>query len=306
MQLASCWRRWYLEQTDNSTEANMAVDIGNATLIGAASALIGFGASYFVFKKLIFDIYGKGKERANSVYYWCGFIAMIAVGQGVGSIINEMLFVATNNASFDVNRVVKGGVQAVFLPLILFIVAFFISKFKSNASYGTSKIVREVAESPSSASNSKANLTIIFLLILIVLLVGYNFLSPNQFKNLTEKTHDFAHCIACTRGECKDDDMFTGFKVMKNQVYVFTKGSDGQSRISAYPDSTRMTCAILPEKNFAFDCDRVETDSGLFSQTTLTFDGKGAFSYRMTQEFPKNFLGSNVPGINVNIQCNVK
>jgi hypothetical protein len=63
-----------------------------------------------------------------------------------------------------------------------------------------------------------------------------------------------------------------------------------------------MKCAILPERNFAFDCNSIDTDSGLFTQTIMTFDGKSKFS----NSFVQKLLGSNAPGVDLNTQCEVK
>ena len=97
----------------------MSLDSSNAMLVGGVSSIIGFGFSYYAFKKLISDKYSKGQEHSNSVYYWCGFLTMIAVGQGLTTVLNEVFFAISNDANIREEAIVRGIFTVVFFPIVL-------------------------------------------------------------------------------------------------------------------------------------------------------------------------------------------
>lgn len=280
----------------------MSVDTGNAVLVSGGSLLIGYGLSYFAFKKLVGDTYGKGKEKYNGIYFWFGFVAMIAFGQGASTVLNEVLFALTNNSSIRGDMIARGIVTLAFFPAVLALIAFVISRL-SRKKLVVSSPVTEIKNDTASSSSSSSNLMVIFLLVVIVGLLAYNFFPSSFLKAANEKNFTLKNCTSCSQGNCKAiaADVVSGFKVTLNQVFIIIKDKDGQDRISIYPNDAKMKCAILPEKNFAFDCNSIDTESGLFSQTSVAFNGKDKFTFN----FKQKLLGSSAPGIDGNWQCEV-
>jgi hypothetical protein len=284
----------------------MSLDLNIPVVIGGASALIGYGLAYLLYKKYISNKYGKGKENANSAYYWCGLIAMIAVGQGLGTLINEGFLFLTSKSSINGDAVARGLVTLIFYPFVLFLVGIFAGKFIIKNPQHSSSVKDENRDSLSTNTNANASsipnqkIIIAILGFVIVLLVAYNFL-PKNILNSNEKTFEMKSCKSCSHGDCKSVEGFKGFKVTRDQVFLFIKTPDGQDRISIYPNEPKMKCAILPERNFAFDCNSIDTESGLFSQSSLTFNGNDKFVNTWVQRL----IGSNAPGININWQCEV-
>lgn len=281
----------------------MNLETSNALLVSGSSLLIGYGLSYFAFKKLVGDKYGKGKERYNGIYYWFGFISMIAFGQGVSTVLNEIFFALTNNTSIRGDTIARGLVTLTFYPAVLALIAFLISKLKRKKS-ALSALESEIKNPLSlKTPNSYLNPVVIFLLAVITGLLGYTFWPSTFFGLSNEKTFDLKNCISCSQGDCKAvaADALNGFKVTNSQVLLFSKDKDAQDRISIYPNDAKMKCAILMERNFAFDCNLIDTDSVLFSQTSIAFNGKD----KLTSTFRQKLLGSNAPGIDINWQCEV-
>lgn len=278
----------------------MSLDSSNAMLVASASSIIGFGFSYYAFKKLISDKYSKGQEHSNSVYYWCGFLAMIAVGQGLTTVLNEVFFAISNDANIRQEAIVRGIFTALFFPVILVFVAFVISIFKKK------NIQVDAAESFNESFIDKSNSSLkslVFVLLLVISgFVIYNFIPLNFLKSTNEKTFTVKDCISCQNGKCeKSIGGLTGFKVTLSQVYAFIKKTDGQERIVVYPYDSNMRCAILPERNFAFDCNSFKNDSGFTTQSSIVFNGSNKFN----DSFEQKLLGSNSPGITMTFQCEV-
>ena len=277
----------------------MAIDIYDPVLVACVSTLLGYGSSYFAFKKLISDKYSKGRVHQNGLYYWFGFFSMVSIGQGLTTLVNEIFFASSNGADMRQDVLARGIFIVVFLPAVLAIIAFVITKFRKRDVNQNFEIGINVAIDDKSASSS--NSLIIFLVLIIAGFIFYNFAPLIFSKPATEKSFTFSRCMSCTNGDCKANARLTGFKVTLNQVYVFVKDADGQERIVLYPDDSKMKCAILPERNFAFDCSFSDGETGILAQRTLVFNGTNKF----TNTFTQKLIGSNAPGINMNSQCEV-
>lgn len=277
----------------------MAIDIYDPVLVAVVSTLLGYGSSYFAFKKLISDKYGKGRVHQNGLYYWFGFFSMVSIGQGLTTLVNEVFFASSNGADMRQDVLARGIFIVVFLPAVLAIIALVITKFRKTGVNQNTEIRPSVAVDNKSASSS--NSLVIVLVLIIAGFIFYNFAPLISSKPSTEKTFTVSNCMTCVMGDCNTNAKLTGFKVTLSQVYLFIKNSDGQERIIIYPDDSKMKCAILPERNFAFDCNSSDNTNGIFSQKILMFNGTNKFANTDTSKI----IGSNAPGINMNSQCEV-
>ena len=277
----------------------MAIDIYDPILVAFVSTLLGYGSSYFAFKKLISDKYGKGRVHQNGLYYWFGFFSMVSIGQGLTTLVNEVFFASLNGADMREVVLTRGIFIVIFLPAVLAFIAFVITKFRTIDVKQNYEIGANVAIDNKSASSS--NSLVIVLVLIIVGFIFYNFAPLIFSKPATEKTFTVSRCMTCVDGQCNSNVGFTGFKVTLSQIYVFVKQSNGQERIGIYPDDQKMKCAILPERNFAFDCSFSDNETGIFAQKMVAFNGSNKFS----NTFSQKILGSSAPGISMSTQCEV-
>jgi hypothetical protein len=266
----------------------MAVDSSNALLIGGASALIGFGLAYFTFKKFISDRYGKGKEKANTIYYWCGLIAMIAFGQGVGTVINEVLYSLINNSSINDDVIARGILTFIFYPGLLAIIALVVNKFfntSSKIANNELNLSQQPSNNPTntSISFSKNQVLVVFAIVLIA--CGVFFFSNDNFSFAKEKKFVFSECESCEfdgvtqKTECKKITDLGHFTVYENKVISYIKKSDGSSNVSSSPANDDK-CFFNANGKFSFNCTSMSGDQSQMFQSSKEFDGKQ--TYRST------------------------
>ncbi len=268
----------------------MAVDSSNALLIGGASALIGFGLAYFTFKKFISDRYGKGKEKANTIYYWCGLIAMIAFGQGVGTVINEVLYSLINNSPINDDVIARGILTFIFYPGLLAIIALVVNKFSSTSSKIANNELN-LSQQPSSNSTnnsisfSKNQVLVVFAIVLIA--CGVFFFSNGNFSFAKEKKFDVANCEHCRwladtkRFDCKNSDALRYIVVGAEKVQFFGVKEDKSIYVLEYPDA-EMKCIINSNAKFSFAC------------SSSTFDSQNVQKFESSREFDgSNTMQSN-------------
>jgi len=291
------------------SEVNMAIDIYDPVLVACVSTLLGYGSSYFAFKKLISDKYGKGRVHQNGLYYWFGFFSMVSIGQGLTTLVNEVFSASSNGADMREVVLARGIFIVVFLPAVLAIIAFVITKFRKRDVNQNIEIEPNVAVDNKSASTSNidksknsSNVLVIVLLLIVGCFVFFNFVPLQLFKPVNEKSFTVNNCLNCVNGTCENRvGGFTGFKVTLNQVFGFYKNSDGQERISIYPNDDKMKCAILPERNFAFDCNLSDVGSGFVTQTIIVFNGSNMINHTISQKL----IGASSPRMNITMQCEV-
>lgn len=106
----------------------MAVDVGSAVLISGVSTVLGFGASYLIFKKFVADKYAVGRAQENKIFYWMGFVAMLALGQSLGTIVNEILISISLGSQINGDKIFKGLIGAIFFPIVFALFAFLFNK----------------------------------------------------------------------------------------------------------------------------------------------------------------------------------
>ena len=243
----------------------MAGDSDIAFAVGSASTIVCYGLAYLIFKKLISDKYGKGKEKQSGVYFWCGLIGLVAIGQGLGTVVNEVIFSLLAGVSAR-GAIVERGIFTLFaFPAIAALSAVFITKISPSKPKDTpQKLVDEDNKNILENSFNRKNFILLFAVIIVI--VGYNFISPSLFKKATERTVYLKNCISCVGKKCEAAaGQFTELKVTQNEVYTFLKTAEGQERIVKYPDDPKMKCSIIPDRDFAFDCSLSETGNTLIS-----------------------------------------
>jgi hypothetical protein len=267
----------------------MSLDTTNAFVIGGASALAGFGLAYLAFKKFIADRYGKGKQDANPNYFWCGIIAMIAVGQGTGTILNEIGFSLTNNASINGNVIGRGVITVIFYPMLIALVAFIISKFTKKkievvSSQPNFELKQNLNDATATVNSSSRNILLITI-TLGVALVGY-VVYDGGLSFAKEKKFDVVECESCrwTFAEqnrtCKKftagSNGLQHITVFENKVVSYSKRTDGTSGASESPGSDEK-CIFNPNGKFSFNCQSITNDSIQMFQSTSEFDGKSSY-----------------------------
>ena len=280
------------------------MDTTNAFVIGGASALAGFGLAYLAFKKLISDKHGKGKHDANSTYFWCGLIAMIAVGQGIGTMLNEVLYSLTNNASINGDVVARGAITTIFYPLLMLLVAFIISKFTKKKI--ELPIVQQNFESKQSLSVETTSVNLLSrnnLLVAITFgigIVGY-VVYDNGLLIAKEKKFDVVECESCwwkvtePNTTCKKfsagSNGLQHITVFKNKVVTYSKRTDGTSGASESPGSDEK-CIFNPNGKFSFNCQSITNTGTQMFDSKSEFDGKSSYQsswkwYLIIQGEPK-------------------
>jgi hypothetical protein len=265
----------------------MAVDSSNALLIGGASALIGFGLAYFTFKKFISDRYGKGKEKANTIYYWCGLISIIAFGQGVSTVINEVLFSLINNSSINDDVLARGILTSIFYPALLAIIAVLINKFSSKKD--SNNVITQsdlsVQSSPNLTTNSNGfSKTHVFITLVICLVgVGVYIFYNGNFSSKKEKKFDALNCEHCRwlvstqKFECNPLPNLRYFVVGPEKIQIFGVKEDNSIAIQELPDADTK-CIINSTAKYSFVC----SSSSFDRQNTQKFESS------------KEFDGSNI------------
>jgi hypothetical protein len=280
----------------------MAGDSDIAFAVGSSSTIVCYGLAYLIFKKLVGDKYGKGKEKQSGIYFWCGFIGLVAIGQGLGTVVNEVLFSLLAGVSAR-KEIVERGIFTLFaFPAIAALSAVFIAKISPGKPKDTPQKLED-EDNKNILENSFNSKNIILLFTVIIVIIGYNFIFPSLFKNVTERTVYLKNCISCIEKKCDAAaGQFTELKVTQNEVYIFLKTAEGQDRIVKYPDDPKMKCSIIPDRNFAFDCSLLETGSGVMSNKTAIFNGKDkvVFSSLMKK------MGSELPLFDISTSCEAK
>jgi hypothetical protein len=284
----------------------MTVDTGNAFIVGAASACIGFGLAYFAFKKFISKNFSKGKVRENRVYYWFGFIAMFAVGQGIGAMVGEVLYASTNNANINRDTIARGIITLIFYPTLLAVVAYVISKLmgERHSHPGGGRVIEANSEIMPEAPHKKSVSALLLILVFSALFIFLAAQYPNifTFRSKDDANFDLTGCISCYGFKCDRTDSFKGIKVTKSQVHLFFKDKNGTDRIMSYPADDVMKCTIIPTNNFAFDCTSNEITGTSFSSTVLTFNGERDFYFKSSFSLYRD----NSAPIETTLKCNIK
>jgi hypothetical protein len=265
----------------------MSLDLNIPVVIGGASALIGYGLAYLLYKKFISNKYGKGKENANSAYYWCGLIAMIAFGQGLGTLINEGLLFLTSNSSINGDAVGRGLVILIFYPALLAIIAALINKFSSKKD-GNNVITQSdlsVQSSLNLTTNSNGfSKTHVFITLVICLFgVGVYIFYNGNFSSNKEKKFDALNCEHCRwlvstqKFECNPLPNFRYFVVGPEKIQIFGVKEDNSIAIQELPDADTK-CIINSTAKYSFAC----SSSSFDRQNTQKFESS------------KEFDGSNI------------
>jgi hypothetical protein len=254
----------------------------NPLLLGAAATIIGFGLAYLIFKKLIFDKYGGGKERANRAYYWCGWVGMIAFGQGAGTVINELFFSISNNSSINVDVVTRGVFTAIFFPAMLAVAALASSKF--------SRIPRNSEESrlenPSEATTKRTfheaqggNRNILIMLIFIFLFAFGYLIYGGKVSLAKEKKFEIIECTTCNKmgatnsENCSIKNHLKYFIVGESKVVFYGVNSDGQPVITEFPAADQK-CIFNSSRKFSFVCSSNSISAQSKSSSSSEFDGE--------------------------------
>jgi hypothetical protein len=267
----------------------MSLNLNIPIVIGGASSLIGYGLAYLLYKKFISNKYGKGKVNANSVYYWCGLIAMIAVGTGLGTLINEGLSFFTISSSINGDAVARGIVTLIFYPSVLAIIAILISKFSSKLKKSIDNQSDIDAQIPSNSSNnpiifSKNKIYLVFTFFVIV--SGVLFFYNGNFSLAKEKKFDVVQCELCMwlattqKFDCDSNGSNLRHIIIgpeKIQLIALNNDQSIQAIIEK-PDS-ETKCIISLNSKFSFACSSSSFDTQLSQkfERSLKFDGSTTY-----------------------------
>jgi hypothetical protein len=267
----------------------MSLDFNIPIIIGGASSLIGYGLAYLLYKKLISNKYGKGKDNANSAYFWCGLIAMIAVGQGLGTLINEGLSFLTINSSINFDAVARGIVTLIFYPALLLIIALLINKFtfKTNRSVGVDSQIGLQTSINSSSKSIIFSKNLVYVIIpVFVVALGIFFFYNGNFSLAREKKFDVVQCELCTwlattqKFDCDLNSSNMRHIVVgpeKIQLIALNKDQSIQAIIEKPDAETK--CIINLNSKFSFACSSSSFDTQLSQkfERSLQFDGSTTY-----------------------------
>ena len=174
----------------------MAVDTSNAFVVGGTSAVVCYGLAYLIFKKFISNNYGKGREGQSGVYYWCGFIALISFGHGLGTIVNELIFSVLTGASVRQEIVERGVFPLVAFPAFVAFIAFLIAKVTGDKSQiNQPSFERFEGDKPSAKPPVSTNG--VLLIIAAAVLLAYIFIPTSIFNIGNGKTLLISGCEVC-------------------------------------------------------------------------------------------------------------
>lgn len=261
----------------------MSVDTSNAFIVGGTSAVIGFGIAYFAYKKFISDRYGKGKKKQNSIFFWCGLIAMIAVGQGTGTILNQLISSAVSNTKINDDAIARGIITIFLYPALLAVVAFVLGLIfkKSSTNIVASETNKPaVVEHVSAASTAtirykKAILASVFF----AALAGGCYFMFGQEYFAKQWRFDVVECEVCEwkfetqKTECSTKTGLKHFTVYEDKVISFIKRSDGQTSVFQSPDEDGK-CFFNVDGKFSFNCRSVSNSGNQLFENYKEFDGK--------------------------------
>lgn len=255
-------------------------DIGFA--VSGISTVVCYGLAYFIFRKLIGDQYGKGRERQNGVYFWCGFIGVIAIGQGLGTVVNEVLFSMLTGVGIRREIVERGIFTLVGFPVISAFIAFLIVKIRGekNQENRPRSIYLETNKSAAKLSVATGTIVVTAAALLIALVV----VTTSIFKTDNSKTLLISACESCRNNECKAfQSGLKKIKIEDEKKIIFFVEKDGELSLQQRPSADE-TCTIVKSENYAFECIKSSkeflVDGISFSQSfTASYNGKDKYSW---------------------------
>lgn len=266
-----------------------------AILPAAISAILGFGIAHIVCKRITTN---------SKLQKFLSYVIFISIGIGLTGIGNEFLVAVFLGGSVKIDKVIMFVFSNIIvIPVLLYAVIFLSNKFSNRTEFVANEVSTVEANSSINQLKTSLNLngtSMIFIGGFVVLIVAFFIFNSGSF-NRSDKSFEFKECISCTNDDCRQNLNLKGFKVTLNQLFVFLKTKEGQDRIVSYPEDSNMKCAILPDRNFAFDCNSFKNDSGFVTSNVITFDGNEKYVSNFTQKL----LGGNPRGIEMITRCTV-
>ena len=260
----------------------MEISSGISLSIAVTSAIIAGGFGYLLYLKTVGRWYASTltKSASKKINHWCGILSLIAITQGITQILNEAIYATISGRNIKIDTISKGVIALLIFPILFALIAYalsFLVKLKNKI------LVNEPVVQTSLEKKEHQNFRfntfsvpkiVIYILIFIAILTPLAFQLPSIQKNNAEsKEFLFTRCTSCSQKGCKDSTNWKGFKVESTRILFFYV-YEGMERIRTLPEEVDEKCTILKERNFAFECSKVDSKEVIFSSKTTVFDGK--------------------------------
>ena len=288
----------------------MSTSLGEASILAALGGISGYAIAYYIFRKLISEKYNKKSQYSNKIYEWFGFLAMLAIGQGLSTIIIQILVFLISDFDVDINKIARGIVTLIVLPLFLLIFAVVLNTIYARSTLSIAKnqktpskpIVKIFSEFVF-LKNKAFFLTsiIIFILISCYFLFGEKYFSRDWRFAVSECNvcdWDYGQKIPkCRKSNLKH------ITVYESKVVFYYTNDEGESSVRQMP-SPEDSCLFNVSEKFSFSCNSVINEARQIFTTSAKFDGKES----LNQYFSIHMLsqGKMVKALESKSSCKVK
>lgn len=282
----------------------MLTNLSSALIIAVVGLISGYVIAYYIFRKII------GNKYSNKIYEWCGFIGMLAIGQGLSTIIIQILSFLISDLVIDVDKIIRGAVILIVLPLLLLVLSILLNEIYKKFSSSSAKN-KTISSKPRTQISLKfmsfKNKIVLISSTVILISIAGHFLFYDKFFS-RERRFAISECNVCnwSYGEkapnCKKSNL-KHITVFDSKVIYYYESDEGESSVRAIPN-LEDKCLFNVGRKFSFSCTSVVNEARQIFTTSEKFDGKES----LIRYFATHMLsqGEMVKALESKTSCKVK